>query len=332
MTIATPSKHGTTKIKTKIKRSNDHLPPHIVENEDLFNFTRGRFVVNEQYEVSQHYIRFDVQQLARIAAEAVGSKACVGIEKCPDGMFNKALLLTMEDGYQVVAKIPNPNAGRPHFTTASEVATMDFVRFMSALVPILAYIGQIRTHLRTPVPKVYAWCSRAQDNPVGAEYIIMEKVAGIQLGAVWDSMGIEDRVAIVTAIAKFQKSWMSTSFTQFGSLYYTDDLQGSKQSLSYTGPNGDTIIDPNFAVGPCMSRSTNDDGRSTIDFDRGPCQYFRRVFAAYGTNKYREYSQRVGSCPWKPRSHMRTQHDSNSQTTCNPVRSGNLSNRPRKEA
>jgi hypothetical protein len=24
--------------------------------------------------------------------------------------------------------VPNPNAGRPHYTTANEVATMDFVR------------------------------------------------------------------------------------------------------------------------------------------------------------------------------------------------------------
>ena len=42
-------------------------------------------------------------------------------------MFNKAFLLSMEDGREVVAKVPNPNAGIPHFTTASEVATMDFV-------------------------------------------------------------------------------------------------------------------------------------------------------------------------------------------------------------
>jgi hypothetical protein len=42
-------------------------------------------------------------------------------------MYNKALLLTMDDGTQAVAKIPNPNAGRPHLTTASEVATMEFV-------------------------------------------------------------------------------------------------------------------------------------------------------------------------------------------------------------
>ena len=68
-----------------------------------------------------------MQELARLSAEAVGAESCIGIEKYPDGMYNKAFLLTMDDGSQVVAKVPNPNAGRPYFTTASEVATMDFV-------------------------------------------------------------------------------------------------------------------------------------------------------------------------------------------------------------
>ena len=77
--------------------------------------------------MSQRYVRFDLDELARLAAEVVGSKSCVSIEKYPDGMYNKALLLTMDDGNQAVAKVPNPNAGRPHRTTASEVATMDFV-------------------------------------------------------------------------------------------------------------------------------------------------------------------------------------------------------------
>ena len=35
--------------------------------------------------------------------------------------------MTMEDGKQVVAKVPNPNAGQVHLITASEVATMEFV-------------------------------------------------------------------------------------------------------------------------------------------------------------------------------------------------------------
>lgn len=42
-------------------------------------------------------------------------------------MFNKIFLFTMQDGTQVVGKVPNPKTGRPHYTTASEVATMDFI-------------------------------------------------------------------------------------------------------------------------------------------------------------------------------------------------------------
>ncbi len=92
-------------------------------NDDYVRFTRGRFVVNEGFELSQRYVHFNVQELARIAAEAVGSASCGSMEKHPDGLYNKALLLTMEAGTQVVAKIPNPNAGQPHLTTASELAT-----------------------------------------------------------------------------------------------------------------------------------------------------------------------------------------------------------------
>ena len=77
--------------------------------------------------MSQRHVHFDVDELARLAAEAVGSKSCTSIEKYPDGMYNKALLLTMDDATQAVAKIPNPNAGPSQRTTASEVATMDFV-------------------------------------------------------------------------------------------------------------------------------------------------------------------------------------------------------------
>jgi hypothetical protein len=100
-------------------------------NDDIFNFTRGRFVIDEAFEMSQRHVQFNVNELARLAAEAVGANICVKIKKYPDGMYNKAMLLTMDNGTQVVAKVPNPNAGKPHFTTASEVATMDFVRSLS---------------------------------------------------------------------------------------------------------------------------------------------------------------------------------------------------------
>ena len=83
---------------------------------------------DEKYELAQRHVHYDVNELARCAAEAIGAEECVRIEKYSDGMYNKSLLLTMNNGPQVVAKVPNPNAGISHYTTASEVATMGFVR------------------------------------------------------------------------------------------------------------------------------------------------------------------------------------------------------------
>ena len=92
---------------------------------------------DEAEQMAQRHVRFDMNELARVAADTVGATECVDIEKCPDGMYNKAFLFTMDNGKQVIGKVPNPNAGLPHFTTASEVATMDFV---SSMFPVLCLL------------------------------------------------------------------------------------------------------------------------------------------------------------------------------------------------
>lgn len=97
------------------------------QREEFFRFTRGRFVYDESEQLARRYVRFNMNALASLAADAAGATECVDIQKCPDGMYNKAFILTMDNGKQVIGKIPNPNAGIPHYTTASEVATMDFV-------------------------------------------------------------------------------------------------------------------------------------------------------------------------------------------------------------
>jgi hypothetical protein len=48
--------------------------------------------------------------------------------KCIEGQYNKAFVLTMDNGSEIVAKLPNLNAGPAFYTTASEVATRQFVR------------------------------------------------------------------------------------------------------------------------------------------------------------------------------------------------------------
>ncbi|KAJ8104742.1 hypothetical protein OPT61_g10596 [Boeremia exigua] len=236
-------------------------------SEDLFNYTRGRFVCNEQYEMSQRHVRFNVNELARCAADAVGAKSCVSVSKYPDGMYNKSMLLTMDDGSRVVAKVPNPNAGLPHFTTASEVATMEFARNV----------------LGNPVPKVLAWSSQAHESPVGAEYIIMERVAGVELGHVWPEMAIKERFDVVKAIAGFQKSWTSISFAKYGSLYFRSDLNDVPDGQPlYVDADGNHVKNTRYAIGPLTGREYFDNGRGTVDFDRGPWTTLEAYHTAIG--------------------------------------------------
>jgi hypothetical protein len=73
-------------------------------------------------------ISFNVTELCKVAVKATGSKLCFDLTKLPEGNFNKVFLMVMNNGKEIIAKPPNPNAVRPHFTTASEVVIMDFVR------------------------------------------------------------------------------------------------------------------------------------------------------------------------------------------------------------
>lgn len=100
----------------------------------------------------------------------------------------------------------------------------------------------------------------------------MEKVPGVPLDSVWPRMEIGDRLEVVKTIARYQEEWMSISFDHFGGLYFTQDLDGIRhQNMSYE-KGGVTLLDERFAIGPSTGRERVDHGRSTVQFDRGPCK------------------------------------------------------------
>ncbi|PLB44200.1 phosphotransferase enzyme family protein [Aspergillus steynii IBT 23096] len=224
--------------------------------EALNRFTSGRWLWREQEQLACRYVKFNLPKLVDVAASAIGSEACVRITKMTEGQYNKVFLLTMNDGREVVAKLPNPNAGRPHFTTASEVATMDF----------------LRNDLGLPVPRVYAWSSRASDNPVGAEYIIMEKQAGVTLSDVWENMKGKQKAQIVLQIVSLEQSLVATKFRKFGSLYYKEDLPTNLDPTAslFIESDGNETQSSKFSIGPTNHRAFFDFGRGKLDIDRGP--------------------------------------------------------------
>ena len=78
--------------------------------------------------MAERYIRFNVPELIHITAMAVGRDRYIDIIKVIEGGFNKIFLLTMDDGYEVIARITTPIVGLAYYTTASEVTTIDFLR------------------------------------------------------------------------------------------------------------------------------------------------------------------------------------------------------------
>ncbi|KKZ63150.1 hypothetical protein EMCG_02527 [[Emmonsia] crescens] len=224
--------------------------------EALNRFTSGRWLWGEPQQLACRYVKFDMPNLLKLAASVIGSKSCAQVVKISEGQYNKVFLLTMSDGREVIAKLPNPNAGRPHFTTASEVATMDFLRNV----------------LHIPVPRVYAWNSRASENPVRAEYIIMEKQAGVMLSDVWESMKGKQKAQIVLQVVDIEKTLASIKFTKLGALYYKNDLPVTPDTTTplYVDENMNEVHNAKFRIGPTNHRTFFDFGKGELDIDRGP--------------------------------------------------------------
>lgn len=118
-------------MASKVSGSSDCLRDDAAD-EDMYNYKALRWLWNEPEQLQRRYLRFNLMALIQAVEDVAGPGAsCVEVTKLPEGNFNKAFLVTMQDQRQLVARLPNPNAGRPHYTTASEVATMDYVPALS---------------------------------------------------------------------------------------------------------------------------------------------------------------------------------------------------------
>ena len=226
---------------------------------------------------------FDLDALGNVAA-AVGddSSPITTIEKM-EGGFGKALLMKKENGIEVIAKIPCRIAGPARLTTACEVGVLEYGKpFVLSdllcldLLPHLyvAYMTCIvRKHTSIPVPRVLAWSSDSA-NPVGAEYIIMEKAAGIPLFQKWAELPEIEKLELIKNLTKLEAQLSSIRFPAYGGLYLRADARDPKD---YYQPLAGSIDELNaFSIGPSCDRSFHK-GPATcstqpdIDGNQGPC-------------------------------------------------------------
>lgn len=119
-----------------------------------------------------------------------------------------------------------------------------------------------------PVPGVYTWSSQ-KENPVGAEYIVMEKATGVPLFKKWNEMTRSDRTRVIDQVAEMEKELDDLEFPAYGNLFLRDGVPGGLKT--YPLSSG---LDPEglFCVGPACSRIWRNEDLPKVKVDTGPCE------------------------------------------------------------
>ena len=127
------------------------------------------------------------------------------------------------------------------------------------------------SHTTIPVPKILAW-NADPSNPIGAEYIIMEKAPGIQLFKVWDDVTEADRLKLIKGLTQLEHQLAAIRFPAYGSLYFRHSISKASERILL-----DSSVDPTglFCIGPACGQAWTD-GTSPADIqpdiDAGPCE------------------------------------------------------------
>ncbi|KAF1921809.1 phosphotransferase enzyme family protein [Ampelomyces quisqualis] len=265
-------KTQATSPRPKLLAETAHGIDERIPEMDLYRYTRQRWLMNEQEELAKRYLRFDLPQLLKEAvAVCKGAQHCIQVLKCVEGLHNKAFLLMMDNGAEIFAKLPNPNAGPAYYTTSSEVATRQMLRDVFSI----------------PVPRVLAWSCDAGSNSVQAEYILEEKVPGVRLGAVWFNLPWATKLAIIDQVAEFDASLSAVSFKKHGCVYFKEDLQrltGHSEAIQIDSGLQNLTL-KQYAMGPLTKAELWNSARDQLATDRGPWTSPQAYTRALGANE-----------------------------------------------
>ncbi|PGH23208.1 hypothetical protein AJ80_02738 [Polytolypa hystricis UAMH7299] len=121
----------------------------------------------------------------------------------------------------------------------------------------------LRSVLGIPVPQVLTYSTPA-DNPVEAEYIIIERLCGESLASRWLELSTAEMKDVLKQLINIEKRIFSCRFElpAYGSLYYKHDVAGA--------PHASIPQLERFCIGPIAKRQFWLDERRDMLLDRGP--------------------------------------------------------------
>ncbi|KAL9105601.1 MAG: hypothetical protein Q9227_009259 [Pyrenula ochraceoflavens] len=218
---------------------------------------------NEQRRLDERRVTFDFPELCRVAAKSVdrNDNDIDKILKIAEGGSYRVFEITFRDGFQVITRLPYASTRPKTRGIASEVATMKFLKLHGC-----------------PVPSVYDWSSSAS-NAVGVEYMIMEKVQGIELQDLWYSMSVKERMNIVGNIVDLERKLFEIPFPASGSIYFQDTkaVEDSNKIPIHTSMTQDQ-----FCMGPSTEYLWSHQERDNTTANQGAWKSSEEVMRAVG--------------------------------------------------
>lgn len=224
----------------------------IENNCELFEYTSGRWMCvliqcavsrsflltdllfcsyNEPRRLAERRLAFNVDELLKAAAKSVDrpTSDIKSFRKIAEGGFNRVFDISMKDGSSILARLPYPSTLPRRLAVASEVATLAFVRAHGI-----------------PTPRVLGYS--VDDNAVGSEYILMEKLPGRPIGDTWFDLSEQERLKVLLQIVELETKLFTIDLPASGSIYYAHDLSPDTPKIDIPGFNSGFCMGPYAAL------------------------------------------------------------------------------------
>ncbi|KAF1957339.1 hypothetical protein CC80DRAFT_592624 [Byssothecium circinans] len=232
---------------TPSQRQRDGPAAQSDHNNELFEYTSGRWLYNESLRLRERHLPFNIPELKKAAAKCVDRPVTdiANLTKLAESTTNRVFEISFKDNSSILARMPYHICTPNRYKIASEVATLDFVRKHGIAAPkVLGY--------------------EIEENAVGTEYMFMEKMEGKPIGIAWFDLTKKQQGDVLFAFVEMEKKLFGMEIPACGSLYYARDLPSGVRRIEIPNAEG------RLCVGPYASYEWWDGERREMDIDRGP--------------------------------------------------------------
>ncbi|KAJ7247354.1 hypothetical protein C8J57DRAFT_1359563 [Mycena rebaudengoi] len=168
-------------------------------------------------DVRRFVASYDLHQL-QAQATKVMNKKCIGSHLLAVGGYNIVYLLPFEDKTDIVARLRIPGGGSMGNGVGMTAETLSG-RFLSEVVT-LGFLNS--KTISIPVPQLHYW-DGDESHPVGAAYMLMQRVSGVLLGRGITAAAV---TRLVTQIANFEVDLYDNPLNAIGSLINVNGTVG----------------------------------------------------------------------------------------------------------